>query len=60
MNDPYAHLQTVEQVERVERQLRAAHPLLWRVAELVAFVRNPIQYLSVRVYLYRRGYLRER
>jgi len=43
MNDPFAHLETVEQIEAAERKARQAYPWLWRLAELVIFARNPVR-----------------
>jgi len=40
MLDPFAHL-GLEQIQAAEKKARAAHPILWRVAEFVVFVRNP-------------------
>ena len=40
MNDPFSHL-NLEQIQVAEKKYRAAHPILWRVAEFVMFVRSP-------------------
>jgi hypothetical protein len=40
MNDPFAHLD-LDQIRAAERKYRANHPILWRVAEFVVFVRGP-------------------
>ena len=40
MRDPFAHLD-LEQIQVAEKKARAAHPVLWWVAEFVMFVRQP-------------------
>jgi hypothetical protein len=40
MNDPFAHL-ILDQIQAAEKKYRAQHPILWRVAEFVVFVRGP-------------------
>ena len=45
MEDPFAHLTTVSQIEEAERKARRAHPILWWVAEAVIFVRDPVAWV---------------
>ena len=40
MHDPFSHL-NLEQIQKAESKYRAQHPVLWRVAEFVIFVRGP-------------------
>jgi len=44
MDDPFAHLD-LRGIEQAERNARAAHPILFRVAELVVFVRDPVRWI---------------
>jgi len=46
----------LEHTERLERVYRARHPWLWRVAELVVFLRDPPGYVRTRRDLRRAGY----
>ena len=41
MDDPFRDLD-LRGIEAAERKARTAYPLLWRAAELVMFVRNPL------------------
>ena len=51
MQDPFAHL-NLEQIQAAERKYRAQHPVLWRVAEVVMFIRPKRgKYASSEVYL---------
>ena len=45
--DPFAHL-NFKQIQAAERKYRARHPLLWRVAESVVFIRNPMKAIRSR------------
>jgi len=40
MHDPFSHL-NLDQIQAAEKKYRAAHPILWWVAEFVVFVRGP-------------------
>lgn len=40
MHDPFAHLDLAG-IERAEARARAAHRILFRIAELTVFVRDP-------------------
>jgi hypothetical protein len=42
MQDPFAHL-NYEQIQAAEKKYRKLHPVLWRVAEFVVFVRDPLK-----------------
>ncbi len=39
--DRFAHL-NYEQIQATEKKYRKLHPILWWVAELVVFVRDPL------------------
>ena len=41
-DDSFADL-SLEEIQAAERKYRAKHPVLWRVAEFVMFVREPWQ-----------------
>jgi hypothetical protein len=41
MDDPFRDLD-LRGIEAAERKARTAYPVLWRVAELVMFVRDPL------------------
>jgi hypothetical protein len=47
MHDPFAHLGH-KGIEEAERKDRRAHPSLFRVAELIAFMRDPIEWIRTR------------
>ena len=49
--DPFAHL-NYEQIQAAEKKYRRLHPILWRVAEFVVFVRDPRKWVrNWRVYV---------
>jgi hypothetical protein len=55
MNDPFAPLD-VRGIEAAERNARRAHPILFRVAEFIVFVRDPVAWIRARIVLRRAGY----
>lgn len=54
-HNPFAHLD-LKGTELAERKARTAHPFLFRLAELIVFVRDPIRWIRVRIELRRMGY----
>jgi hypothetical protein len=52
MEDPFAHL-NYEQIQIAVRKAKIAHPVMWRVAEFVVFVRGSSKW--VRSWLTRRA-----
>ena len=45
MEDPFAHL-NYAQIQEAEKKARAAHPVLWWVAEFVVCVKAPRKWLT--------------
>ena len=44
MQDPFARL-NLEEIQAAEKKYRAQHPVLWRMAEVVMFIREPLRYM---------------
>lgn len=55
--DPVAHMDLAG-IEAAERKARKAHPILFRVAEFIPFVRDPVRWIRARIVLRRAGYRR--
>ncbi len=52
---PFAHLD-LKGIEEAERKVRRAHPILFRVAGSILFVRDPFEWTRTRLVRWRMGY----